>query len=122
MPGHHAACVRSWQLALLPWRISPATEQAEPLKVLEALAAGVPVAGTRLPALQAWRDAGVQVAAGPGLEDWVRACEAALQPLPGSVAGAKAGAMARARLRLRSRSWPALVHQLDRDLRELLHR
>ena len=109
-----AACVRSWQLALLPWRLSPATAQAEPLKLLEALAAGVPVAGTDLQALRAWADAGVQVAAGPSADDWVRACETALAQSP--------AIRARAQRRLRARTWPALARELDRDLRALVSR
>ncbi|HPU49971.1 MAG TPA: glycosyltransferase, partial [Burkholderiaceae bacterium] len=74
----------SWKVALLPFVDSLATCRASPIKLLEALAMGLPVVATRLPGivdLCLHADTGSRVRlAGPGsqLQDWLEACADAL--------------------------------------------
>jgi glycosyltransferase involved in cell wall biosynthesis len=79
--------VAHWQAALLPWADHLATRHASPVRLLEALAAGLPAVATRLPgtvALCAAADPAQRVRLvlpGPvdrSLADWLAACEAAL--------------------------------------------
>ena len=93
------ALMSRWRVAVLPFVDSAATRPGLPLKVLEALGAGLPVVATPLPELRGWRDAGLHCAA--GVDAFVVACESVFAE-PAHTARAR---QARAQARLRSRSW-----------------
>jgi UDP-galactopyranose mutase len=101
-----------WRVALLPFLRSAATRHAQPLKVLEALAAGLPVVATPLDELRPWRAAGVHCAASP--EAFLRACDEALAETDAQ-ASQRRGA---ARRGLAGRDWAAAAAALDGKLRE----
>jgi glycosyltransferase involved in cell wall biosynthesis len=109
----------AWTVAVLPFVHSTATAAAQPLKVLEALAAGLPVvaSGGGLE-LQAFEAAGVlrvpfrpHAACMHGL-DFVRACEQALAEQP----AARRARRRAARQLLRGRSWAAMAQRLAQAL------
>jgi teichuronic acid biosynthesis glycosyltransferase TuaH len=68
--------IRSADAGLLPHRATPLTEAMSPLKVLEYLAAGIPVAATDLPPVRELRHPAVVLAAPGG--DYLAAVDAAL--------------------------------------------
>jgi len=101
------ALMSRWQVALLPFVDSGATRSGLPLKVLEALGAGLPVVATPLPELQGWRDAGLYCAA--GVEAFVAECAKAL----GESTHSRRARQARARTRLSGRSWDIATERLS---------
>jgi len=113
------ALMAHWQLALLPFVRSAATCRARPLKVLEALAMGLPVVASPLPELAAWEAAGVTLTRytgdgrGVDVPTFLRACEAALAEPP----GARAARQRAARRVVRGASWTAAVRRLAQLLR-----
>ena len=72
-----AGLIRTADLGLLPHRATPLTEAMSPLKVLEYLAAGIPVAATDLPPVRELRHPAVMLTAPDG--DYVAAVRAALE-------------------------------------------
>lgn len=95
-----------WQAVVVPFVRSAATRHAQPLKVLEALAAGLPVVAPTLPELLRWRDAGVRCASSPSA--FLRACDDAL---------AHPGVPAVARRRLAAWTWDHAAARVDAWLR-----
>jgi len=100
------ALMSRWRVAVLPFVDSAATRPGLPLKVLEALGAGLPVVATPLPELRGWRDAGLYCAAGS--DAFVGACDSALAE---STHHARAR-QARAQARLSGRSWDTTAVRL----------
>lgn len=74
------AFMAGWQLGLVPFHQGPATVHANPLKVLEYLAAGLPVVSTPLPDLAPLRQAGVCLA--PDAAGFLACCDALLAETP----------------------------------------
>jgi len=65
-----------WKVGLLPFAINSATRHAYPLKVLEYLAAGLPVVATPVSDLFSWQGRGVSIA--HDAASFVRACDQAM--------------------------------------------
>lgn len=104
------ALMASWRAAVLPFRIIEATRHAQPLKVLEALAAGLSVVATPLPELRPWHAAGVRLAATAA--DFIDACEAA----QAETTAQAAARLQAARHLLAGRDWDAVAAALDDHL------
>jgi glycosyltransferase involved in cell wall biosynthesis len=98
-------------VALLPFVKSTLTENANPLKLREYLAAGLPVVSSDLPEARALVERGVYLAEGG--EGFVEACRRALAD-GGGPSAARSAAMA-------DESWDAKVNEIERELMELLH-
>lgn len=114
------ALMSHWQLALLPFVRSATTCRARPLKVLEALAMGLPVVAAPLPEMEGLAAAGVSAtryaADGRTLDApaFLRACEAALAETPAAAAARRRAA----RRALRGASWAAQVQRVLQLLEE----
>ena len=102
-----------WRLALLPFLRSAATQHAQPLKVLEALAAGLPVVAPPLEELLPWQSAGVRCAEAPGAV--LQACEELLAETTSEAAQRRRAALST----LVGRDWDAVAAALDSTLRAL---
>lgn len=85
------AFLAGWHVGLVPFLPGPATDQANPLKVLEYLAAGLPVVSTPIPDLAPLRQAGVCLA--PDAAGFLACCDACLNE-SASVASERQGAAA----------------------------
>ena len=103
-----------WRLALLPWLQSAATRSAQPLKVLEALAAGLPVVSPPMSELLDAVPAGVHCAAGRAA--MLGACEALLAETPQEAAARRR----QARRYLQQRDWQTVALQVHGLLRAAL--
>lgn len=85
------AFMAGWSLGLVPFQQNLATVHANPIKVLEYLAAGLPVVSTPLPDLAPMRQAGVCLA--PDAASFLAGCEAFLAENP-AVAAERQGSAA----------------------------
>jgi glycosyltransferase involved in cell wall biosynthesis len=101
------AYCRAFDVGLIPFRIDELTVRANPLKLREYLAAGLPVVSTDLPEVRKYSGL-VRLAAGP--EGFVSAIEAALADRTESADRARVAAM-------QSESWEARVEEIS-DLLE----
>ena len=106
-----------WQVMLLPWRLTAATRRAHPLKVLEALAAGLPVVASAVPDLRDWGPAGVRCVAAQDAPTaaFLAACDAQLAETP----AARAWRHAAAQTLLRRRTWARAVGLCAQALQSL---
>src|SRR5581483_5321272 len=100
------AFCRQFAVALLPFRRNELTVNANPLKLREYLAAGLPVAATDLPECVALAEHGVFLAHGP--DDFAEAVKAALAAGAGP-SRARSDAMQR-------ESWDAKVEEIEQQL------
>jgi glycosyltransferase involved in cell wall biosynthesis len=99
LPGY----CRSFDVGIIPFRVNALTLRANPLKLREYLAAGLPVVSTPLPEVARY-DGLVGLA--DGVEGFLAAIEAAL--------GQRSEAMARRRVEaMRGESWAARVEELS---------
>jgi glycosyltransferase involved in cell wall biosynthesis len=101
------AYCRAFDVSLIPFRIDELTVRANPLKLREYLAAGLPVVSTDLPEVRKYSGL-VRLAAGP--EGFVSAIEAALADRTESADRARMAAM-------QGESWEARVEEIS-DLLE----
>ena len=106
------ALMSRWQIALLPWRLCAATRHANPLKVGEALAAGLPVVAPPLFELEGRQHHGVHTAT--GLAGFLHACAAMLDEDTGARALRRRAGLRHARLN----SWDAIAKTCALALRE----
>ena len=104
------ALMSGWRVALLSFVKSATPPTDVPLRVLEALGAGLPVVATPVPGVRGWRDAGLVCE--PGFEAFVGACERALAETKQSACTRQA----RAQARLRGRSWDIAAARLGKWL------
>lgn len=100
---------KGFDVALLPFVKSTLTENANPLKLREYLAAGLPVVSSDLPEARALVDRGVYLADDAG--GFVEACRRALAD-GGGPSAARSAAMA-------DESWDAKVNEIEKQLIEL---
>jgi glycosyltransferase involved in cell wall biosynthesis len=103
------AYCRQFAVALLPFRLNELTVHANPLKLREYLAAGLPVAATNLPECAALAGQGVFLAR--AAEQFPDAVRAALHAGAGPIR-ARSDAMAQ-------ESWDAKVEQIEQQLSRL---
>lgn len=114
-PEARAAWLSACPLWWIPFDDGPVAQAADPLKALEALAAGRRLLAPPLPALAEWAGAFLPLAGED--EAWIAALEGAWAlglPTPAERQLWEA--------RLKARAWPALVGRLDLALREALGR
>ena len=97
------AYCRAFDVGIIPFRIEELTLKANPLKLREYLAAGLPVVSSDLPEVRKYADL-VRLAAGP--DEFVRAIEAALADRSQPAARARADAM-------KDESWDARVEEIS---------
>ena len=103
-----------WKAGLLPFAINAATRHAYPLKVLEYLAAGLPVVASAVPDLFSLQGCGVSIAHDPA--SFVRACDEAM-----NVSGPEYGAALQGNPQARElTSWDSVVTAMDIQLMNLL--
>lgn len=96
------AYVQAFDVAIIPYRLTKETEAVDPLKLLEYLAAGLPVVSTALPEAYKYRDA---VAVAESTASFVRAVATAL-------AGDREVAKRRAQDMARANTWDRRAEQL----------
>jgi len=97
------AYCRAFDVGVIPFRIEELTLKANPLKLREYLAAGLPVVSSDLPEVRKYSDV-VRLAA--GAEGFLREIEAAL--------GERSEAAARARVEaMKHESWEARVEEIS---------
>ena len=102
------AYCRAFDVGLIPFRIDELTVRANPLKLREYLAAGLPVVSTDLPEVRKYAGL-VRLAAGP--EGFIEAIEAALADRNEPADRARVAAM-------QSESWEARVEQISELLED----
>jgi glycosyltransferase involved in cell wall biosynthesis len=102
------AYCRAFDVGLIPFRIDELTVRANPLKLREYLAAGLPVVSTDLPEVRKYAGL-VRLAAGP--DGFVQAIEAALADRSEPADRARVAAM-------QSESWEARVEQISELLED----
>jgi len=107
------ALMARWRIALLPWRLCAATRHANPLKVIEALAAGLPVVAPPLCELQGRQRHGVHTAT--GLQGFLQACSAMLDEDAAARALRQRAGLRHARLN----SWDVVAKSCALALREM---
>ncbi len=100
------AYCKGWDVALMPFRINQLTLHANPLKVREYLAAGLPVVSTAIPEVEVIG----QCRIGRDTEGFVREVEAALQDPGPSILRSEA---------IRPESWQARLEEIAGHLAEL---
>lgn len=104
------AFVAAFDVALLPWRLTPAGASANPSKIWQYLAAGRPVVATAVPEVRALRGVEGAVATASGAADFVAAIEHLLD-------GARDPARTAARVaRAAGEDWSARVRRLEAEL------
>ncbi len=106
------AIIASWDLGLIPYRVTEETRHASPLKLYEYLAAGLPVVSADVPAVRSFADL-VETATGPD------EMEAAIKR---ALAGDNAQRRAVRRTTIAEHSWPARVRSLSNILTQALAR
>lgn len=94
---------RGFDVGIIPFRVNNLTVRANPLKLREYLAAGLPVVATDLPEVRRYQQL-VRIASGP--EAFTRQVELALEERGEPFAGRRADAM-------KDESWEARVEQLS---------
>jgi len=72
LPGY----CKAFDVGLIPFRINRLTQNVNPIKLREYLAAGLPVVSTDLPEVRRYRP---HVHIGPSVDEFEKACERALQ-------------------------------------------
>ena len=102
------AYCRAFDVGLIPFRIDELTVRANPLKLREYLAAGLPVVSTDLPEVRKYAGL-VRLAAGP--DGFIAAIEAALADRSEPANRARVAAM-------QSESWEARVEQISELLED----
>ncbi len=107
------ALMAAWQIALVPWHDNNATRHAHPLKVAEALAAGLPVVAPPLHDLQGLQGVGVHAAT--GLQGFLQACSALLAEDAAARALRRRAALRHAR----SNGWDRVARSCAQALRRL---
>jgi len=107
------ALMARWQIALLPWRLCAATRHANPLKIGEALAAGLPVVAPPLCELQGRQRHGVHTAT--GLQGFLQACNALLDEDAAARALRRRAGLRHARLN----SWEVVANACALALKEM---
>jgi glycosyltransferase involved in cell wall biosynthesis len=111
VPGHQVAgYVRSFDLGLVPYRVTQETFHASPLKVYEYLAAGLPVVAADVPGARQFAD---MVAIASSFDAWEDA-------IARELAGDCPGARAERRMRVAPHSWNGRVETLSDYLLEAL--
>jgi glycosyltransferase involved in cell wall biosynthesis len=111
LPGPEVAnYVRSFDLGLVPYRVTRETFHASPLKVYEYLAAGLPVVAADVPGARQFADV-VAITSSP--EGWEEA-------IAGELARDSESARKERRLRVSEHSWDGRVETLSGYLREAL--
>ena len=106
------AYCRGFDVGIVPFRMNDLTVRANPLKLREYLAAGLPVASTPLPEVLRY---GGLVETGLEVEEFVAAVERALERRSASAARARAE-------RMRAESWETRVGEIAALLEEPLSR
>lgn len=99
---------KAFDVALMPFRVSPLTLAANPLKVREYLAAGLPVVSTPLPEVEHLGLCRI----GHTTEDFLREIRASL--------GASPGSHLERSLAMREETWEARLEDISRHLTPLL--
>jgi glycosyltransferase involved in cell wall biosynthesis len=102
------AYCKGFDVALMPFRINELTLNANPLKVREYLAAGLPVVSTPIPEVEVLGLC--RIASGP--DAFVREIEAALAEGPGPSASRSEA--------IRSESWEAKLEEIGHHLAEIV--
>ena len=97
------AYCRAFDVGLIPFRLDDLTLKANPLKLREYLAAGLPVVSSDLPEVRRYSEV-VRLAAGP--DGFVRAIEEALEDRSETAARARVDAM-------KHESWEARVEEIS---------
>jgi glycosyltransferase involved in cell wall biosynthesis len=95
---------RGLDVGIIPFRTNTLTQKANPLKMREYLAAGLPVVSTPMPEVARYR---TLVRLAPDPEAFLSACEAALGERNAAQDRARAAAMA-------SESWEGRVQEMER--------
>jgi len=104
------AYLRHFDVGLIPFRHVPLTHNANPIKLYEYVAAGLPVVSTPLPAVEAVEDA---VWLAEDVAQWATCCARAVR---------RNEPMARLQRseRMRSESWPARLDQIGAIIERIL--
>jgi glycosyltransferase involved in cell wall biosynthesis len=105
------AYCRAFDVGIIPFRIDALTVRANPLKLREYLAAGLPVVSSDLPEVRKY--AGL-VRLASGADGFITAIEAALGERPPAMARARVAAMT-------EESWEARVEQISQLIEETRH-
>jgi glycosyltransferase involved in cell wall biosynthesis len=100
------AYAKAFEVGLIPFRLNELTRKANPLKLREYLAAGVPVVSSDLPEVRRYESL-VRVASGAG--EFIHAIEAALREGGDAERSRRVAAM-------RAESWEARVDELSRHI------
>ena len=103
-----------WKVGLLPFAINAATRHAYPLKVLEYLAAGLPVVASPVPDLFSLQGCGVSIAHDNA--SFVRACDEAMHASAPEIGAVSQGNREAHELT----SWDSVVAAMDIQLMNLL--
>lgn len=106
------AYCRGFDVGIIPFRINNLTLRANPLKLREYLAAGLPVVSTPLPEVAKY---GALVRIAQGRDEFVRAIEHALKERGEPFVGMRLNAM-------RQESWERRVEQFSEHVEEALRR
>jgi glycosyltransferase involved in cell wall biosynthesis len=103
------AYVQGFDVGIIPYRLNAHTVAVDPLKLLEYLAAGIPVVTTDLPEVRKYRHA---VAIADSHEAFLAAVRGALEPGP--------GALQRRQAEARRHGWDARAEELLRFCAEVV--
>ncbi len=115
VPGDQVpAYVRSFDVGLLPYRVTRETRHASPLKLYEYLAAGLPVVAAQVPGAEQFSDV---IALADGQAAWEAAIAAGL-----AAAASVAARVAARRAAVALHTWDARVETLSGYLAEALAR